>query len=252
MKLSIITAWHEHENSFGDFVEHLHHIKDIYDEVIVVNNSNLNLPKSLNNLTCDVREIIILEKDFSLFWNSALSQIKNSHAFLIAPDEKIDQDLYQNIQKLNLNSDTLYRMYRKNLFQGKWHPYSFPIEFQDRLIPKDAKFKGLVHECIITNHTIAQLEGFLIHNAYENWAEASLKLNLYTALEIKKERSFFFLISKFIFQYLKTYYLYIYIVHRDGKFGFKWTQHSARFWVRCFVLLVQNKVQEIFSKIKFS
>lgn len=232
-KISLLTAWHEEEEDFIDFINYIESIKEIFNEIIVVCNSEkkLNLEKIIG---LNLKIINIAEKDFSKIRNYGIKNIDegNSHCLMLDPDERLDNRALDYLKQIEVEKGVLYYFKRKNLFNGVWYRFTFPLEKQYRLIPRDAKFIGSVHERINTNHSIKKLSGLIIHRGYKDWIEAKKKFNFYVEMEVKRSNGVISYI-KFLFNLLRSLKNYMFFGIFDGLFGLQWLIHSLKFWIKC-------------------
>jgi glycosyltransferase involved in cell wall biosynthesis len=121
----------------------------------------------------------------------ALDRANSDWVFILDPDERIDENLKNEILKSINSSNKIngYAMPRKNFYFGKWinHGGKYP-DFQLRLIRKDkGKFKPLVvHEKVEIDGKIAKLKNTLIHYPYKNTQDIIKKFEFYSDIISQK------------------------------------------------------------------
>lgn len=162
--------------------------------------------------------------------NWIIPQAKHEWIFLLDADEYATDSLIQEIRK-TLNSDTNHSGFwirRKNFFMGKKVNYSgWQNDRVIRLFRRDVcRYEDRkVHAEIVSDGTISQLKGVIIHNTYKGLDHYLEKIRWYSTWKaydkIEKGSStnlYFNTIIKPIYRFLYHYVLRLGIL--DGKAGF--------------------------------
>lgn len=121
--------------------------------------------------------------------NFALTQTDAAWVFFLDADERISDDLADEIKKAVAKNDQVaYKMPRRSYVFGEWVKYGgwYP-DYCLRLMPRTStKWEGLAHERPITDLTIRNLCGNIDHYTYSDWSRNITKINSYTTLMAEK------------------------------------------------------------------
>jgi len=123
--------------------------------------------------------------------NKALEFCKGEWVFFLDADERVSEDLAKNIMKAAAdNSNTAgFIANRLTYFLGKpvrhsgWHP-DYVLRFFRR--EKGKISSRLVHESVIVDGPVGNLDGLLIHYSYKNIEQYLDKMNEYSSLSAKE------------------------------------------------------------------
>ncbi len=209
------------------------------DEVIIVDSfSNDNTVPIAQSLGAKV-----FQKEFDGFGNQknyAIDLTSHQWILLLDADERVSDELKKEIIKV-LNSSIndkadAYYVKRDNYFLGK--KINFSGWQNDKILRLIQKNKcrynsNQVHESIISEGLkTATLDGKLMHYTYQNVAQFQAKQLNYAMIAAKelyeknKKASYFYLIFKPIFRFIKHYFFQLGIL--DGKAGFMISLIMAR------------------------
>ena len=116
---------------------------------------------------------------------------KNPWVFMIDADEQVPEELVQEIQSVMKTGNgeiSLYRLRRKDYFQGRWikHSSGYPTWFGRLLKVGNVHVEREINEEYVTDGEVGLLEGHLIHypfnKGFSSWLE---KHNRYSSMEAK-------------------------------------------------------------------
>src|SRR5258706_7904104 len=166
------------------------------DEIIVVDNASTDTTVSIAK---KYKAHILIEStnDFSKLRNSGLSHAKSDWVLYIDSDERVSEELRQNIQGVIANPAmrgeaifdvSAYRIKRKNFYLGN---HEWPtVEKLERLFKREKleKWYGQLHESPIVKGEVGELDGFLLHYTHRDlnsmlektieWSEVEAELRL--------------------------------------------------------------------------
>jgi len=199
-----------------------------FDEVIVYLNDSTD---GTEKIASTYPNVTIIKGDFLGFGktkNKAASYSRNDWILSLDSDEILNQMLIEEIQKLSLDSTTLYKLKRDNYFLGHKTQSQDSItrlyhrqytRFNDNVVhekiihPKDAKI-------VILKHSFKHLN-------ITNINQTLTKIIKYTDLDSENKKMCFFsiVIAKSIFGFLKTYLIQGNIVR--GWIGFALAVNTA-------------------------
>lgn len=182
MKLSVVMLTHNNAAIIGACLQSL----KFADEIVVVDdNSTDTTVKIAAGLGAKVfpRKLI----SFAAQRNFGLSQAKYPWVLMIDSDERITEDLAQEIKtKVGREEFSAYRLKRQNYFFGRkvLHGGYWP-DWQTRLfLVKDfQKYTGAVHESPDYSGKRGDLHNALIHYSHNNIRECLKKSAVWTARE---------------------------------------------------------------------
>lgn len=173
---------------------------------------------------------------FGIQKNRALEKATGDWVFSIDSDEWIDDLLREEIvTTIKSTSDNVFDLPRRNQYCGQW--MRFGDVGHDRVIRLfkrgEALFsKDVVHERIISTHTIKKLNTALMHRAYPNISTLLQRMDKYSTLSAElrfsqgKKTSFLKAIFSGVFSFLKAYVFRLGFL--DGKMGFIVAATSAQ------------------------
>lgn len=161
---------------------------------IIATSRDLILPQCLSSakkLSDDV--VIVTNSDhkfvnYSNQKNFAASKCKYDWILSLDADEEISPGLIHELQTINYEPYTAFKIPRLNIIFGKpmyhtnWEPSA---DSHIWLYKKSAGCKWIedVHEEVITSGPIGQLKNYKIHHNYKTVEEFMTKMNNYTSLE---------------------------------------------------------------------
>lgn len=149
--------------------------------------------------------------------NSAVKKCKYEWVLIVDADESIPQETMQKIIEILENPTVDACSFpRKNYFHGRWIKRSG--WWPDRVVRLFKRSRGritdsLVHESVIVNGTIKDVNTSIIHYPIENLSDALNKINFYSSLGAEglfqkgKRTSTFIAFLKGLVAFLKLYFL---------------------------------------------
>lgn len=186
MKLSTILVVKDAEKIIVDCLESV----DFSNEIVVVDSGS-------SDRTCEIAEKMeakvfrLKEDDFSALRNYGLEKAKGEIIFYIDADERVDNELKQEIKKLQARESlefSLFNIKRKNFYLGD---HEWPrIETIERIfLKKDLKkWEGELHEHPVVSGKTGSLSGFLLHYTHRDltsmlnktikWSEVEANLRI--------------------------------------------------------------------------
>src|SRR3989338_2744981 len=182
--LSVVISVHNEETVFDDALKS---VKEIADEIIIVNNESTdNSVKIAKKYTKNILE----HKNNPLILNQAknygFSKAKSDWILSLDPDERVNPELAKEISDILhssfyiQNSPVGYWMQLQNLVFGKWlqHGIWYP-DYQLRLFRKEkGQFPAIHnHEFLAVEGETEKLKGHLIHKSYSHITEYIDKFN---------------------------------------------------------------------------
>jgi len=161
--------------------------------------------------------------------NWAIPQASHSWILLLDADEWVSPELEKEIKETLANGcrESAFWMNRRNHFMGKRLRFSgFQRDAVIRLFRKEnCRYQDLnVHSEIVTTGKVGYFKGKLMHNTYKSLDHFLRKNDRYTTWaaydKVKKTQkiTFFHLLIKPIYRFIKHYFLHLGIL--DGKVGF--------------------------------
>lgn len=123
--------------------------------------------------------------------NAGLNEVKSDWVLMVDADEIVSEELRQEILKVTRSdsSVSMYRIRRKDFFQGKWLKYSsgYPTWFPRLFKNGHVKVEREINEEYLTEGGVSNLNEHLLHFPFNKginwWFE---KHNLYSSMEAKK------------------------------------------------------------------
>lgn len=172
MKLSAVIITYNEQEMLEECLKSLSFV----DEIIVVD--SLSTDKTLETARKYNAKIFDDEgNDFSTKRNKGLKESKCEWILYIDADERVTEELSQQITQVINNSDyQAYRLKRKNYYLGKPWP---EVEKIERLFLKKSlkKWTGKLHESPEFVGQIAELDGLLLHFSHRNLSSMVRKTN---------------------------------------------------------------------------
>jgi len=200
------------------------------DIIVVDDYSNDGTYEYLKNLEKKYSNIKVFQRKLDNFANQknyAVSKIKTNWYFSLDSDEVIDEKLKNKLLKLftsnKLNEYDGYYINRRNILLKRtfWFGKKYPNR-QLRIVKKEFKWKGEVHEKPSGLKRIGWIKGDIIHYSTETVEEFINKINKYIDLEVEKYRGSNVLFYKVIYEPLKKFikdYI-VFLGFLNGKEGF--------------------------------
>ncbi len=165
-------------------------LEGVVDEIIVVDAfSTDKTPQIVQSY--DVRFFQREWEGYSNQKNFAISQAKYPWILSIDADERLSQELREEIIKIKENEPDFdgFSFKRKTFYLGKWIKHSgwYP-DRKVRLFRKDsANWEGdFVHEKLVFNGKVKELKGELLHYSYRNLSDHVQRIEKYSTLASEK------------------------------------------------------------------
>lgn len=199
------------------------------DEIIVVDSFSTDRTCEIVSSFTNVKMVQRTFDNYALQRNYALSLASNKWILFIDADERITQELQEEIITVinSKNSSAAYYMYRIFMFQNKkLHFSGWQTDKIIRLFKKENANYNLektVHEKLVPNGKFDRLKNKLIHYSYKNYEDYKQKMILYGKLKAQEEfvkkikPNFFHFYIRPAYQFLNQYILRLGIL--DGKKG---------------------------------
>lgn len=175
--------------------------------VVLTKNEEKNLSQCLERLLW-VKEILVIDDfstdetleiakkfgakiyrrrldNFASQRNWALEKVKTEWVLMIDADERVTSEFRKEVEKAIKDGQyDGFRFPRKNIVFGKWIEHSgwYP-DWQLHLFKKEkAKYKGKVHEQVVIEGKVGEMETALIHFNYQSISQYIQKMDRYTTL----------------------------------------------------------------------
>lgn len=186
-KLSFVTTAYNEEKKLRDC---LLSIKDLVDEIIVINNSSTD---STEKIAQEFTQLIFKRENnlmLNVNKNYGFSKANNEWILNLDPDERVTPELANEIKQILKENDQNidgYYIPRKNFIFGKWIENSiWSPDYQLRLFRKNkGKFaEKHVHELLEVDGKTKNLNNPMIHLNYETISQYLRKLEIYTESEV--------------------------------------------------------------------
>jgi glycosyltransferase involved in cell wall biosynthesis len=203
----------------------LESVKD-FNEVLLLDNGSsdetLDIAKSYPNTIIHYSPFI----GFGPLHNLASSLAKNDWIFSLDSDEVMSDALVAHLRSISLDTDLIYEVERKNLFNEKWiRGCGWSPDKKVRLFNrKRTQFTlDLVHEKVMEKGlSIKPLKGAIFHYSYLTISDFLIKMEHYSTLYSDSHKEKKSSLTKAIFMGLFTFFK-SYIIKQgflDGKEGF--------------------------------
>lgn len=226
----IITA-----NEETNIIDCINSLKSVIDEIIVVD--AISTDKTVE-LAKEAGAKVFVRKwiNFGDQRNFGSQKASNDWILTIDADERLDDNLANEIQSLRLDNNLVYAIDVKTNYLGKWIKHcGWSPNFKKRLYNKNlVKWSNdLVHENLIwtSEIKIKKLEGSLLHYSYPSIERHEEKTEKYAKLTAQKWKlnnktpGFLKRIFGPGFRFFRTYILKLGIL--DGKEGYLISKMSA-------------------------
>jgi glycosyltransferase involved in cell wall biosynthesis len=170
-------------NADGYLKRVLESIRDIADEVVIVDSSSDNRIRDLA-FSFHAR---VYHRDFDNFVNQKnylLSLCKGDWVLFLDDDEILSDELKDEIAiSMNKGLSGFY-LNRLTNYLGKWIRHAWYPDWQLRLARRElCRWEGSgVHERLVVNGKVGYLKGFLYHYSYTSLSQHLEKINRYTSL----------------------------------------------------------------------
>lgn len=185
MKISAAIITYNEENNITDC------IKSVLwcDEIIILDSNSTDKTCELAKIFTD-KIFLTNINNYSEKRKLAISYIKNDWVLFIDADERVTEELKEEICKLEDNSDVFaYEINRKNYCLGKWIQYcGINPDYHIRLFNKNyAEITNRkIHEGISVRAKTDRLKNHIIHYTYRNLYQMIEKVNIYSTLEAEE------------------------------------------------------------------
>lgn len=244
-KISVALATYNEENNIVDCLKSLGLFAD---EIVVVDGKSTDRTASLAS---KMGAYVIETTNKSMFHinkNLAIDKCMNQWIFLIDADERVSEDLADEIKKKvgDNPKENGFWVNRRNWFLGGYLKKGGA--YPDSVIRLFRKGKGRlpeisVHEQVEIDGETGHLENDILHLADPDFARYLMRANRYTdqtAQYLKKKKITFGPVSVLQYTFVKpiSTFISIYCVHRgyiDGFRGFIWALFSAAHHFYAFV-----------------
>jgi glycosyltransferase involved in cell wall biosynthesis len=203
------------KNSEKFLREVLTSLKD-FDEVLIYDNGStdrtLEIARTFPNVRIEKGEFL----GFGKSHNVASALAKNDWIFSLDTDEVLTEALLQEIQKLQLDPDTVYSIPRENRYRGRvikgcgWSPDRVYRLYHRK---KTAFSEAWVHEKILTEGMKTKsLKHSVIHYSYSDLSDFLKKMNAYSELFAEERKgkvssSPFKALARGFFAFFKSYFI---------------------------------------------
>lgn len=182
-KLTALIITLNEEKNIRDLMHNL----DFADEIIVVDSfstdKTLEILKEFSNVNVYQHEF----NNFSEQRNIAIDYATNEWVLFIDADERISDDLKQEIQDILRSNDTKRGYYLKRKFYFFNEPVNFSGLQSDKNLrlfqKKNAQYHGIVHEKLNFNDNVGILNNYLIHYSYAHHQHFKDKVFYYNRLK---------------------------------------------------------------------
>lgn len=223
-KLTALVITLNEEKNIRDLMHNL----DFADEIIVVDSFSTDKTLEILKEFSNVKVYQHVFNNFSEQRNIAIDYATNDWILFIDADERISNDLKQEIQNVLKSNNTKRGYYLKR----KFYFFSEPVHFSGlqsdknlRLFKKkDAQYHGIVHEKLNFNDNVGVLNNYLIHYSYAHHQHFKDKVFYYNRLKaVEKLNSGYkpnsvLAVTHPIYTFLNRYFFRLGFL--DGKKGF--------------------------------
>ncbi|TLD80202.1 glycosyltransferase family 2 protein [Helicobacter sp. MIT 05-5293] len=214
------------KNAQKTLQECLEALKD-FDEVILLDNESSDDTQSIAQSFPNVRIYTSAFIGFGALKNLAVSYAKNDWILSIDSDEILEESTKQALTTMTLQTNTIYALPRKNLYNGEWiKACGWYPDYVWRLFNKNfTRFNdNVVHESVIIpqNAQTLKLQSGIKHYAASNIESIIAKMDRYTTYSAQqkykqgKKTSMFGAIARFFVTFAKDY-----LVRGGFKYGYK-------------------------------
>lgn len=208
----------------------LNSVKDVVDEIIVVDSLSTDKTKEICNSFGNVTFIEHPFENFGRQKQFAIEQSNNEWVISLDADEQLSRELAEEIKEVmkGTSSYMAYFIRRKTRYLGRMLRYcGMHSEKHLRLFKKTAgRFSDAdVHEKFLTESSCGILKHSMIHQPYRDLAHHLEKINSYTSL-FAKEKAFtkkfsrLKIVFKCFLRFMTIFFVKLAIL--DGYTGFVW------------------------------
>ncbi|KGI56398.1 glycosyltransferase family 2 protein [Campylobacter sp. MIT 97-5078] len=218
------------KNAQDTILECLNSLSEFGEIILLDNESSDDTLKIAENFNQTYQKLHIYSNKFIGFGklkNLALSYAKNEWILSIDSDEVLEKEALEELKALELTSNSIIALPRKNLYRGEWiKACGWYPDFVWRVFNKNfTRFNdNFVHESVlmpVNSQKIKFKNGFK-HYAFKDMQGIIHKMNTYTSYSAQekfkngKKTSFFAAFCRFHLVFFKDYFL------RSGfKYGYK-------------------------------
>lgn len=167
----------------------------------------------------------VWDNDFSAQRNFALKYITTEWVLYLDADERLTESIIAEIKKvINENKKALYKFERRTSAFGKDFKYGvLSPDYVKRMFPvKNGKWRGKVHEAVVTELPIIKLNGYIKHYTYKDFEQYISKMNAYSSIwaENSNKKPGFIkdIVFRPVFAFIKMYVIQLGFL--EGWFGF--------------------------------
>lgn len=194
------------------------------DEIIVVDSKSIDRTIEIAKSYTD--KIFVRKwEGYAAQKNYAMSMAENDWVLSIDADERVTEELTEEILSFELDQYDGYRIKRENYFIGKKiNGCGWGNDFQVRLFKKKKTRLSdrLVHEGFIVDGKLGELNNPIKHYSYRNLKDGFYKINDYSTLEAKEKAD-----KKKITSFRMAFYpIWAFIQHYFFRKGYKDGKHG--------------------------
>ena len=219
------------------------------DEIIVIDSYSED--RTLELAERDGARVVQNEmKSFAAQRNFAMAQTRADWVFFLDADERVTPEAAEEIVGIvQKNERIMWRVKRRNILFGQRMRFGgHRPDYVTRLFPKDAvRWEGLVHERVICDLPIKNLQGEVLHYTYTEWNRYFVKFNQYTTLmaerqyEEGKHSSMVKIVLHPLFAFFRFYILQLGFL--EGKLGFIFAVFHAFYTMVKYVKLYYLEIE---------
>lgn len=206
------------------------------DEVVVLDAGSVDRTIEVAAANGARVEVAAEWRGFGVQKNRALDLATHDWVLSIDADERLTPELAHSIRQAMamIDGPDYYRMSRSNYFCGRFLNYSGASpDYVTRLFRRGrARFsEDLVHERVVCEGPVGQLEGKLLHYSFHDFSEVLKKANDYStasarqSLEAGKSATIGKAIGRGLWAFFRSYVLRRGFL--DGAHGFAWAVSQA-------------------------
>lgn len=232
MGLSVIIIALNEEQNIGDCLGSV----SFADEIVVLDAGSVD--RTLEFAAASGARVTVAAdwRGFGVQKNRALDLATEDWVLSIDADERLSPELAHSIRQAMTMNDgpDCYRMSRSNYFCGRFLRYSGASpDYVTRLFRRGrARFSDdLVHERLVCDGPVGQLEGKLLHYSFRNFSEVLKKVEAYStasarqSLEAGRSATIGKAIGRGLWAFFRSYVVRGGFL--DGAHGFAWAVSQA-------------------------
>ncbi len=224
-KISALIITYNEEKNITNIIDSL----DFVDEIIVVDSFSTDKTQELIQTKQNVNFVQNKFENFAQQRNYALSLARNNWILFLDADEKLTNDLKEEILTIVSNENQKAAYYFKRIFmfkECKLHFSGWQNDKVTRLFQKDKAYynnEKLVHEKLIIDGEIGICKNKLVHFSYDNFNDYKNKMAQYGKLKAFEARynnttpNLYHLYIRPLYQFLYQYLIRLGIL--DGQKG---------------------------------